>query len=346
MRSAYFAVPGDLAAPTGGYEYARRLLRALPALLHVTLPAGFPNPSESDLAVTADLLAGLPSDSVVMVDGLAFGALPERCLAPVRNAIVALVHHPLCLEAGLSAEQATALRDSERRALTYASRVIATSASTAAWLAEAFGVPASRLSVAEPGTERRMQALPTKGSIRLLSVGAVTPRKGYDVLVAALSGLAGQDWRLSIVGDLSRDPRCVAALRDAIEESGVAGRITLEGAVDEGSLDAFYGTANVFVSASLHEGYGMAVASAMAHGLPLVATDAGALADTVPRGASLPCRPGDMPGLRAALARMLDDPALRASCRKASWAGGQALPGWDQTAARVAAVLEPLLSAS
>lgn len=346
MRPAWFAIPGDLAAPTGGYEYARRLLAALPALRHITLPAGFPNPSESDLDVTADILAGLPSSSVALIDGLAFGAIPERCLAGVRAAIVALVHHPLCLEAGLSAEQAAALRHGEQRALTHASRVIATSASTAAWLASSFGVPRCRLSVAEPGTERRSRVVPSKGPFQLLSVGAVTPRKGYAFLVAALAGLAGRRWRLSIVGDLSRNPRCVAALRNAIEKSGVADRITLEGAVSEARLGAFYRTADIFVSASLHEGYGMAVAAAMAHGLPLVATDAGALADTVPQGASLPCKPGDMPGLRAALARLLDDPGLRASCSDASWAGGQALPGWNQTGADVAAVLESLSSES
>jgi glycosyltransferase involved in cell wall biosynthesis len=340
MRPAYFAIPGDLAAPTGGYEYARQLLHAVPTLRHMQLPGGFPNPSEADLAVTADLLAGLSSDAVVLVDGLAFGALPERCLEPVRAAIVALVHHPLCLEAGLSVERAAALTQSERQALTHASRVIATSASTAGWLATMFDVPVAKLSVAEPGTEKRARAQPAGGPTRLLSVGAVTPRKGYNVLVAALAGLVAQDWRLSIVGDLSRNCHHVGFLRAAIENAGLAGRITLEGAVDEARLESFYATADIFVSASLHEGYGMAVASAMAHGLPLVATDAGALADTVPPGASLPCQPGDMPSLRVALARMLDDPALRASCGAASWAGGQALPDWHQTAAQVAAILE------
>lgn len=340
----WFAIPGDLQSPTGGYDYARHVLRALPDLRHLHLPAGFPNPSEADLAVTAECLASLPSNAVVLIDGLAFGALPERCLMPMRAAIVALVHHPLCLETGLSPGQAALLRDREQRALAYATRVIATSASTAAWLICAFGVPAARLSVAEPGTERRTRVLPRRvsenGPPCLISVGAVTPRKGYDVLVAALAGLSHHDWQLSIVGDLTRDPRCAAALRDTIENFGLADRITLEGAVSETRLTIFYESADIFVSASLHEGYGMAAARAMAHGLPLVATTAGALADTVPQAAGLSCSPGDPVGLHHALAHMLSDPATRAACADASWAAAQTLPGWTQTATQIASILK------
>ncbi len=342
MRAAYFAIPGDLASPTGGYEYARRVLRALPALRHIALPDGFPHPSEEDLRVTAAILAGLPRDAVVLIDGLAFGALPDSCLAPVRATMVALVHHPLCLEAGLSSGRAAALRDSERRALAYASHVITTSASTATWLANAFGVPRSQLSVAEPGTDQRAVAPPRvlTSPIRLLSVGAVTPRKGYDVLVAAVDGLVTQNWTLAIVGDLSRDRFCVSALREAIAQSGAAARISLEGAVDEDRLEAFYATADIFVSASRHEGYGMAVATALAHGLPLVATESGALAHTIPPGASLRCRAGDISGLRTAIGRMMDEPALRIACATAALKAGLALPCWKQTVGSISAVLD------
>src|SRR3712207_2987615 len=87
-----FAVPGDLAAPTGGYAYARRLLALLPeqgvAIRHVPLPASFPHPAEADLVATDRLLRATPKDAVLLMDGLAFGAMPSDLIRGVDRRIV------------------------------------------------------------------------------------------------------------------------------------------------------------------------------------------------------------------------------------------------------------------
>lgn len=340
MRAARFAVPGDLGAPTGGYEYARQMLRHVPGLAHLALPDGFPLPSDAALRDTANCLAAVPNDVVLLVDGLAFGALPAWCLTGVTAPIVALVHHPLCLEAGILPDQAALLHASERDALKFACRVIATSAVTTRWLTTEFGIPTDRLSAAEPGTEPRIRATGSRqGALHLLAVGAITPRKGYDVLVQALLGLTHRAWHLTIAGDLTRNPTCVADLRATIARHHLNDRISLAGAVSDSALDWLYAASDLFISASHHEGYGMAVATAMAHGLPLVATNAGALAETIPPGASLTCPPGDAVTLRQAIEAMLINPDLRRNCAEVSWRAGQNLAGWQQTADHVAAVL-------
>lgn len=339
LRKAVFAVPGDLSAPTGGYEYARRVLELLPDLALLPLPDGFPTPDGAALHHTAERLGAVSSDTILMIDGLAFGALPSWCLERITAPIVALVHHPLCLETGLTSEQCQALRNSERAALARARQVITTSASTACTLAEDFAVPAEILHVAEPGTDPGVRAMPSKGAPHLLAVGAISPRKGYDLLIDALAGLADRLWHLTIAGDLSRNPAAVQALRAAIATHGLTARVTLPGAVPDDALRALYARADLFIAAALHEGYGMAASTAMAHGLPLVATTGGALAQTIPPACAVTCAPGSAPALRAALAQMLDDPTLRTRCAEASWAHGQTLPRWAQTAARIAAVL-------
>ena len=85
--------------------------------------------------------------------------------------------------------------------------MITTSPATARLLAADYDVPSDRLSVVEPGTERGATRLRrSESAIALLSVGAVVPRKGYDVLVAALAKLKHLPWRLVIAGDGERSP--------------------------------------------------------------------------------------------------------------------------------------------
>src|SRR4029077_3796691 len=89
---------------------------------------------------------------------------------------------------------------------------------------------------------------------------AVVPRKGYDVLIAALATLADLPWRLTIAGDRTRDPATVQELESDIARAGLTERITLAGAVPDERLDALYDGADLFVLPSRYEGYGLGVA--------------------------------------------------------------------------------------
>ena len=82
------------------------------------LGAGFPFASAATRAEAARVLTALPADQLIVIDGLAFGVLAEAAQTMrATHRLVALVHHPLALESGLSVAQADALRDSERAAL-------------------------------------------------------------------------------------------------------------------------------------------------------------------------------------------------------------------------------------
>ncbi len=340
MIRAAFAIPGDLNTPTGGYAYARRILPLLGAhgveAQHLPLPGGFPFPDDAALQTARDTFANVPAAEVALIDGLAYGALPERIIARIAAPIVALVHHPLGLETGLSREDSARLIDSERRALSQARRVVATSETTAETLRADFDVPAERISVAVPGTDRADRATGSEDMPHLLSVGAVVPRKGFDVLAEALGKLAGRTWRCTIAGSLDRDPATADALRVQIDRAGVADRITLTGALEPAALDDVYRSADIFVLPSRYEGYGMVFTEAMARGLPIVACAAGAVPGTVPRQAGLLVPPDDAAALAQALRQLLDDPNERRSLGNAAFAHVRSLPSWDDTAWRVA----------
>lgn len=343
MIDATFAIPGDLATPTGGYAYARRILPLLAAfgvrVTHLELPGSFPALTEADLAETQRLFEAVPARSVLLIDGLAYGAMPVSLVDKIQSPIVALVHHPLCLEAGLSQVRANALRASETAALRRARRIVTVSPAMARLLVAEFEVLEARIAVAVPGTEPATRSRGSGDPVRLLAVGAITPRKGYDVLIEALAVLGRADWRLTIAGALDRDRDAVEALMEQIAAADLNARVNLAGNKTSEDLDALYACADILVMPSLFEGYGMVLAEAMARGLPIVCTTGGAAAETVPDDAALKAPPGDPAALAAALARIIDDPGLRARSSDASWAAGQRLPRWEHTAGQVATAI-------
>ncbi len=102
-RSLEFVIPGDLQAPTGGYGYDRRMIAGLGEfgwqVRVLPLDGSFPDPHRKALDHARLVFAGLPDAALVMVDGLAFGAMPQ-VVEPHRERLrlVALIHHPLAAE--------------------------------------------------------------------------------------------------------------------------------------------------------------------------------------------------------------------------------------------------------
>ena len=346
VRRFAFAVPGDLATPTGGYAYDRRMIAELERLGWqidvVDLGEGFPWPSDATRARAWLRLSDVPPGRTIVVDGLAFGVLPEAVLQlRVENPLIALVHHPLALEAGLSMQQANILRTCERAALTAARLVIANSAETARHLTSDYGVAADRIVIACPGTDPAPMAQGSSdGIVRLLSVGAIVPRKGFDVLIAALAMLAELPWRLTIAGDRGRDPNAAAQLDADIARFKLGARIAVLGAVSSDRLAELYAGADVFTLASRFEGYGMAFAEAIAHGLPVIGTTAGAIPETVPAGAGVLVVPDDAAALAVALRGVIENPDERRHMAASARAAAQALPSWQDSAKTFARALE------
>lgn len=351
MIDVAFAIPGDISAPTGGYAYDRKLLALLPDFgvmpHHVELPGSFPYPSESDLARTKHVFAQIAPETVALIDGLALGAMPPETVNAIKQPIVALVHHPLAYETGISAAVERQFRAFESHALSCAQHVIVSSNSTAALLRREFGVPGNAVTVAEPGTGTSIRAMGSGGftTVELLAVGSIVPRKGFADLIEALKPLQALHWRLTIAGSADRDPKCANDLRERILRSGMRGRITLAGALSHRELQRLYTKSDIFVMPSRYEGYGMAVAEAVARGLPIVCTTGGATAETAPDTASIKVPPANPTALSEALNRVIVDRKLRQRLADNAWEAAKKLPRWETTVARVAEVLK-VVSAS
>jgi glycosyltransferase involved in cell wall biosynthesis len=150
--------------------------------------------------------------------------------------------------------------------------------------------------------------------------------------------LRDEPWHCTIIGGLDRDLDCVAALNAQIAKARLQDRITFTGALHE-DIDAYLGRSDIFAHPSRYEGYGMALAGAMAHGLPIVSTTAPAIPNTVPAGAGILAPPENPRAFADALRALIRDPALRRRLGDAGWAHAGTLPRWEDTAAIIADVI-------
>lgn len=338
-----FIVPGDPEQRTGGYLYDAHIvaeLRRLGWTVNVHgLPGRFPEADASAREALAHTLSALPAGRRVVIDGLALGGLPEVAIRHAhRLALVALVHHPLADERGLSAVRRRCLLASERAALTAAWRVITTSAHSARRLAD-FGLDGGRVRVVEPGVTPSPLAAADGEPPRLLCVGTLTPRKGQDVLVRALDRLQGLRWHCDCIGSLTRDADFAATVAGLIGAAGLEHRIRLHGECDDAQLHAAYAGADLFVLPSHYEGYGMVVTEAIAAGLPVLTTNGGALAETLPAGAGLAVPPDDVNALAEALRTLIHDRSRRLALRDGARKARAALRDWAHAGAQFAAAL-------
>jgi glycosyltransferase involved in cell wall biosynthesis len=331
----YFAVPGDLNTLTGGYGYDRRLLAGLRQLglqaEHHALAASFPAPDVAALTAANQWLQSLPDDALVMVDGLAFGVMDELALRhATRLRFIALCHHPLSLETGLSPARQQQLFVSEQKVLQLARAVVVTSTRTGQTLVDQFGIAADRITAAPPGTDRNGLAACQGNPPVLLSVATLTQRKAHDVLILALSRLRDLPWQARFVGGGEFDPEWTAHLQQLVQTHALKQRISFVGALTD--LRNEYLSADIFVLPSLYEGYGMAFAEALAYGLPVVAARAGAVPTVVPATAGRLVEPGSVDELEHALRALLTDTSLRRQLQHGARAAAQQLPTWDTTA--------------
>ena len=359
MTPVVLVAPGPLQARTGGYIYDRRMVEGLRRLGWqvdvLELDSSFPDPTPGALEHAARALGTVRAGTIAIVDSLALGAMPEIITREAsRLPVVALVHLPLAATIGLDRVNAARLEDGERRALAAAALVVVTGRAALPLIAK-YAVTPSRVVVVEPGTDRAPLAHGSRARqsdvqavvegtrpLELLAVATLNPGKGHEILLEALSAVRNPAWRLTCAGSLTRDPATSARVRTTAARLRLENRVSFVGDLDRRALAAFYDSADVAVFATHQETYGMAVAEAVARGLPVVATMTGAIPDLVGDDAGLLVPVGDTGAFTAALERVLGDPNLRARLAEGARRRRDRLPTWDDAARRMSAAFDRL----
>jgi len=336
----------DPGQPTGGNIYDRRVCAGLAEadweVLVATVAAPWPVRDSGALADLARVVSAIPDSEIVLIDGLIASSAAAQLLPHTgRIRMTVLLHMPLATAVDTHHDAGAAR--SERSVLRAAAGVVVTSEWTRRQVLTRYEIPARRVHVARPGTDRvTAPAQPVRG--RLICVGVLSRHKGQDLLVEALADLADRDWHCVLAGSLDRDPDFVEQLRTRITRLGYDRRVRLSGVLTGAALSHEYTTADLLVAPSRSETYGMTVSEALAHGVPVIATAVGGLPEafgSTPDGSGpgqlIP--PGDPAALAAALGDWLGDEGHRHRLRAAVRQRQPTLRGWEQTTQEVADAL-------
>ena len=340
MMQMRLFVPANGDRISGGHAYDRRMLAALRAAGH---DAEAVLVDESN---AAEVWQALPPAAVAVIDAQTLEPfLPLADALRARDAAV-LVHHPAALEPGLSAAAHQSLRRAEQEILPTLSRIVVASEAVAARLNEAFGISYTQLAIVPPGVDVAPRSRVSAVGCRILSVGALVPRKGHDVLLRALGRLGDLDWQLTIVGTKRRHPVHAAALQALAGELAIADRVRFAADlgvdgddVDDAALDSIWRDTDLFALATHWEATPGATADALRRGIPAAVCAGGAAASLITPQAGSVVPTGDAEGLSKALRRMIFDGDLRREMADAAWQLGAGLPTWQVQAAALLTAL-------
>lgn len=265
--------------------------------------------------------------SVEQITGESFDLVQSAhpLLIPSAGAARVVTIHDLHFLDHPEATRAEIRRDYPRLAGAHAVRadaVITISEASASAIERRLGVARSRISICPPGAPAwpRRDREPEDGCI--LYLGTIEPRKNVNVLLDAYERLIPTMTdlpRLVLAGRVRDDAADIAA-RTALPP--LAGRVDLPGYVADGARQDLYRRARVFVLPSLDEGFGIPALEALTVGVPVIASNRGALPEVV-GDAGLLFDPGDPAALANHLALVLGSAERRQRMREAGWRQAQ-----------------------
>ena len=272
--------------------------------------------------------------------------------------IVATIHHPITVDLAASLAQSDTFRRGIRWTMFYSfltmqgivsrrmERVVTVSQSSAGDTARAFKLRKDRVRVVYNGIDtnifRRLDGVEREPN-SLIVVGKVEDKtKGIPYLLEAVKLLKGDvDVKVYVVGKQEASEGYGTNLA---QQLGISDRVTFTGYVGTDELVRLYSSAEIGVTASIYEGFGLPAAEAMSCSTPVIATRAGALPEIVgDDAAGILVPPSDPPALAAAIKRLLADKPLRQKMGQAARKRIEDFFSWEAAARKTVEVYRELL---
>ncbi len=302
-----------------------------------------------------DLMSRQRFDIIHDNQTLGYGLLLAKSLGVP---IVATIHHPISIDMAASLTEVRSWLTRFRRTIFYSflimqgvvsrrmDRVVTVSKTSAADAIRAFKLPQHRVRIVHNGIDtgifRRLDHVEKEPNSLVIVGKTEDKKKGVPFLLKAVQLLKDDvDVKVKVVGIQGPDDGYRTKL---VQKLGIADRVTFTGHVGADELVRLYSSAEIAVTASLYEGFGLPAAEAMACGTPVVATRAGALPEIVgEHGTGVLVPPADPPALAAAIKRLLADKQLRQRMGDAARKRIEDSFSWDVAARKTLEVYQEVL---
>jgi glycosyltransferase involved in cell wall biosynthesis len=318
--------------------------------LLATWTAGFPEPKTFCLRV-ARLLADRLDDFDVVHDNQSLGT-GLLTIAALGLPVVATVHHPITRDKVLDVAAAKWWRkplvrrwygfaEMQKQVARRIPELLTVSSTSAADIAEDFGVSPSQLQVVPLGVDTELFT-PAERRVRnriIAIASADVPLKGVSHLLHAVARLrVERDLELQLVAKLEPN----GPTEKLIAELGISDIVHSSSGLTDAELAALLSSAELACIPSLYEGFSLPAVEAMASGTPIVASRAGALPEVV--GPDGECarlvNPGDVDDLTRVMAELLDSPLELRRLGAAGRRRAVDVFSWESVAAQTISVYE------
>jgi len=343
---------GSLDELTGGYLYDRKLVEYLRRCGHtVTVfgqrsPAGylrslrqnfFGEPSVTHISETIDVLLQdeLNHPSLILWN--------RRLKREYSGPVITIVHALRC-RSGISQPARILAQTLERRYLKSVDGFVAVSRRTRRHIHQLLRRDKPGV-VAYPGGDRfnslSQEAPPSAGSgndpLHVLFAGNLSANKQLHFLLRALASLPGEDYILTVVGDLDFDPDYATYVKKWIDRWNLAELITFTGKIeDPEQMARRYREADVLVLPSRSEGFPLVIPEAAGFSVPAIATTHSAADEFIDHGVNgYLCQPDDLKSLTGSLQSLQSDRQTLRSMGRKALEQFHRHPTWDETGERV-----------
>jgi len=302
-----------------------------------------------------DLMSRQRFDIIHDNQTLGYGLLLAKSLGVP---IVATIHHPISIDMAASLAEVKSWLTRFRRTIFYSflimqgvvsrrmDRVVTVSKTSAQDTIRAFKLRQDRVRIVHNGVDtgifRRLDHVEKEPNSLVIVGKTEDKKKGVPFLLKAVQLLKDDvDVKVSVVGIQGPDDGYRTKL---VQELGIGDRVTFTGHIGADEWVRLYSSAEIAVTASLYEGFGLPAAEAMACGTPVIATRAGALPEIVGEyGTGILVPPADPPALAAAIKRLLADRPLRQRMGEAARKRIEESFSWEVAARKTLEVYEEVL---
>jgi glycosyltransferase involved in cell wall biosynthesis len=272
--------------------------------------------------------------------------------------VVATIHHPIPIDMQADLAQARRFSSKFKRIIFYSfsimqgvvskrmDRVITVSKSSANDVIRIFHVPESKVRIVHNGIDidifKKVDHIEKEPNRVIVVANTEDRKKGIIYLLKAIQLLKDDtDVKLTIVDRIGEHTKYAPML---VRELGLEDRVTFTGRLTTEELVRRYSMAEVAVTASLYEGFGLPCAEAMSCGTPVIATKAGALPEVVGNGsAGMLVPPEDPVALAGAIKQLLADKPLRQSLGQAGRKRIEEAFSWDDAAKKTVEVYKEVV---